>query len=311
MKKTVLIADDDPTWLENTAARLREEGIEVVCVDTDLSQALETIASRSDDLAAVVLDVYMLRGRDPAFAKASPHDPGGLAAARVLRLRYPELPLIGVSRSPDEVPTAQAWFLERGGFDWPVGVFTKTLEESLLIDLLCKIAGQPRGIKRIFLVHGHDHKTLDRTIEWVRAIPGFEPVTIRDGAAGGMTWIEQLERLAERAFMAWILLTPDDEVGSKKARGTSELRARQNVILELGFFLGKFGRKSSRVLLLLKTGVDLPSDLQGIRHIKLGDNFEDFLRELYREIGPWLPPISPPTPPPPPAPPELGDPGPT
>ena len=39
-------------------------------------------------------------------------------------------------------------------------------------------------------------------------------------------------------------------------------RARQNVVFELGFFIGALGR--SRVAVLYEDGVELPSDMNGI-----------------------------------------------
>jgi predicted nucleotide-binding protein len=44
-------------------------------------------------------------------------------------------------------------------------------------------------------------------------------------------------------------------------------RARQNVILELGYFIGKLGR--SRVAVLLAPGTEQPSDILGIAYIPL------------------------------------------
>lgn len=47
-------------------------------------------------------------------------------------------------------------------------------------------------------------------------------------------------------------------------------RARQNVILELGFFLGKLGRK--RVCALYEEGVEIPSDYDGVIFVPLDKN---------------------------------------
>ena len=47
-------------------------------------------------------------------------------------------------------------------------------------------------------------------------------------------------------------------------------RARQNVIFELGFFIGMLGRH--RVCALYKGGVELPSDLSGVLWIPMDTN---------------------------------------
>lgn len=72
-------------------------------------------------------------------------------------------------------------------------------------------------------------------------------------------------RLQPRAY-ALILLSPDD-IGGPKGCPPERLhgRARQNVILELGLFVGKLGR--SRVGVLYKPGVELPSDISGVVYI--------------------------------------------
>jgi predicted nucleotide-binding protein len=46
-----------------------------------------------------------------------------------------------------------------------------------------------------------------------------------------------------------------------------QLRGRQNVIFELGFFFGKLGRQ--RVTVLLEKGVEKPSDIEGLVYITL------------------------------------------
>ncbi len=80
---------------------------------------------------------------------------------------------------------------------------------------------------------------------------------------------------------AVVLLTGDDEA---RLRGTSnELlpRARQNVILELGYFLGRLGRR--RVCALCESGVEIPSDYQGVLFMLI-DPSERWRFDLVREL---------------------------
>jgi predicted nucleotide-binding protein len=58
-----------------------------------------------------------------------------------------------------------------------------------------------------------------------------------------------------------VLLTPDDLGGSVSAGATTS-RARQNVIFELGYFVGKLDR--GKVCLLRRGDVEIPSDLYGV-----------------------------------------------
>jgi predicted nucleotide-binding protein len=67
---------------------------------------------------------------------------------------------------------------------------------------------------------------------------------------------------------AVVLLTADDRGGTMKtAYDAQKPRARQNVILELGFFLGKLGRK--RVCAIYQEGVEIPSDYSGVVFVPL------------------------------------------
>ncbi|MFL4399671.1 TIR domain-containing protein [Citrobacter portucalensis] len=80
-------------------------------------------------------------------------------------------------------------------------------------------------------------------------------------------------------IFAVVLLTPDDE-GCVKG-GTLEPRARQNVLLELGFFIGHLGR--DKVCALKKGAVEIPSDFAGVVWEHMDDNNgwkQSFSREL-------------------------------
>jgi predicted nucleotide-binding protein len=75
---------------------------------------------------------------------------------------------------------------------------------------------------------------------------GLKVVILHKQSSQGMTIIEKIERHSSVGY-AVVLLTPDD-VGAKKpvdrTLGSEDLRfrARQNVILELGYFLAFLGR---------------------------------------------------------------------
>jgi predicted nucleotide-binding protein len=70
--------------------------------------------------------------------------------------------------------------------------------------------------------------------------------------------------------MAVVLLTGDDKGGLKDQPVKNQRsRARQNVILELGFFLAKLG--AERVITLFHEDVEVPSDYSGILFIPLDE----------------------------------------
>jgi predicted nucleotide-binding protein len=118
------------------------------------------------------------------------------------------------------------------------------------------------GSRRVFIVHGHDEAALHAAARVVERL-GMEAVILREQANSGQTIIEKFDEHSEQASFAVVLLTPDD-VGGPCDAAAEQLRhrARQNVVAELFFFIGKLGR--GRVCALVKGDVELPSDLAGV-----------------------------------------------
>jgi predicted nucleotide-binding protein len=121
--------------------------------------------------------------------------------------------------------------------------------------------------KRVFVVHGHDSGAKETVARYLDRL-GLEPVILHEQPNEGRTAIEKFELHSDVGF-AVILLTPDDVGASKATPADLKPRARQNVILELGYFLGKL--KRSRVCALYTPGVEIPTDYQGVLWIELDD----------------------------------------
>lgn len=117
----------------------------------------------------------------------------------------------------------------------------------------------------VFVVHGHDGETKVNVARFLSKLLGRDPIILHEQPDRGRTIIEKFEDHAARAACAVVLLTRDDVGGP--AGGDQQPRARQNVVLELGFFLGKLGR--SRAIILYEAGVELPSDLHGVLYVPL------------------------------------------
>jgi len=122
------------------------------------------------------------------------------------------------------------------------------------------------GTRPIFVVHGRDDAAKHELARVLERTTDRKAVVLHERANQGQTLLEKLERHAEQAAYAVVLLTGDDE---GRLRGEQDLRprARQNVVLELGFFLGLLGR--GRVAVLAAPGVDHPSDISGLVYIPL------------------------------------------
>jgi predicted nucleotide-binding protein len=130
-------------------------------------------------------------------------------------------------------------------------------------------AGRPGATvtfdRSVFVVHGHDHAALQQVVRLIERLE-LKPIVLVEEPSRGRTIIEKLEEQSKTS-VAIIILTPDD-IGAPAAQPDAmKPRARQNVILELGYFLGVLGRE--RVIVLYTDGVELPSDYVGVEYIRL------------------------------------------
>ena len=96
---------------------------------------------------------------------------------------------------------------------------------------------------------------------------GLQPIILHEQPNSGRTIIEKFETYSSDISFAIVLLTPDDIGGINENDQEQQPRARQNVIMELGYFMGRLGR--TRVCALHKGGVELPSDYQGVVYIAM------------------------------------------
>jgi len=132
---------------------------------------------------------------------------------------------------------------------------------------------------KIFIVHGSDNES-KLSLESLLRDVGLDPIILHKQANEGKTLIEKFEEYAGKAQYAFVLFTPDD-VGGKDEKHLRP-RARQNAILEYGYFLGKLKRKN--VCCLYKEGTEIPSDMDGLVYIKFLKTPEDSYREITREL---------------------------
>ncbi|SDU56899.1 TIR domain-containing protein [Pseudomonas mandelii] len=112
--------------------------------------------------------------------------------------------------------------------------------------------------RKVFIVHGHDEGSREMVARFLERV-GFQSIILHEQANQGRTVMEKVEAHGEVGF-AVVLLTPDDE-GCTKG-GAPEPRARQNVLLELGYFLGRLGR--DKVCALKRGTLEIPSDFAGV-----------------------------------------------
>lgn len=120
--------------------------------------------------------------------------------------------------------------------------------------------------KAVFLVHGHDESVLHQTARMLEKLD-ITVIILRELPNAGRTIIEKFVDYSNVRF-AVVLLTGDDRGGEKTLEfDRQKQRPRQNVILELGYFLGKLGRR--HVCALYQKGVEIPSDYDGVLFVQL------------------------------------------
>lgn len=139
--------------------------------------------------------------------------------------------------------------------------------------------------KKVFIVHGHDDVmkvSVARVIEKL----GFEPIILHEKANMGKTIIEKFETHSLDVLFAIILMSPDD-MGCKADEfpDSARSRARQNVILELGYFTGTLGRERVFVLAKDPDTLELPSDIFAVLYTPYRDGWENKLVQEMKECG--------------------------
>jgi predicted nucleotide-binding protein len=109
---------------------------------------------------------------------------------------------------------------------------------------------------------------------------GFKPIILHEQASSGKTIIEKIEEYSNVGF-GIVLYTPCDTGSPKKEVLLFKDRARQNVVFEHGYLIGKIGRKN--VCALVKGEIETPNDISGVVYVKM-DEEEAWHMKLAKEL---------------------------
>lgn len=136
---------------------------------------------------------------------------------------------------------------------------------------------------KVFIVHGHDDAAKQAVARFVEKI-GLEAIILHEQASSGKTIIEKIEANSNVGF-AIVLYTPCDLGASKEKPDQQKPRARQNVIFEHGYLIGKIGRKN--VCALVKGDIEKPNDISGVVYIKMdeGDGWKYTVAKEMKACG--------------------------
>lgn len=138
---------------------------------------------------------------------------------------------------------------------------------------------QAFNTSQVFIVHGHDELAKLEMSDFVESL-GLQPIILHMQASSGRTIIEKIEDYSNVGF-GIVLYTPCD-VGQKAGALTGSYRARQNVVFEHGYLIGKLGR--SRVSAVVKGTVETLNDISGVVYVSL-DEKGRWKEELKKEMG--------------------------
>jgi len=135
---------------------------------------------------------------------------------------------------------------------------------------------------QVFIVHGHDDLAKLEMADFIESL-GLEPIILHMQASSGRTIIEKIEYYSNVGF-GIVLYTPCD-VGSKVGALSGAYRARQNVVFEHGYLIGKLGRP--RVAAIVKDTVETPNDISGVVYVALDPqgNWKEDLKKEMRSVG--------------------------
>lgn len=133
----------------------------------------------------------------------------------------------------------------------------------------------------IFIGHGRDIAWRDLK-DHLTDKHGYAVHAYEVGARAGHTIRDFLDDMLRESTVALIVLTAEDETAD------ALLRARQNVVHELGLFQGRLG--FSRAIAIVENGTELMTNLDGVQQLRfekgnIASTFGDVLATLRREFG--------------------------
>ena len=149
------------------------------------------------------------------------------------------------------------------------------------------ISQKGQKINKVFIVHGHDGEMKHEVANVLLKLK-LEPIILHEQPDEGKTIIEKFEKHSDVDF-AVILLAPDDFAYPKGASPSEgKYRARQNVIMELGYFIAKLGRNRVVALYKQNSNFEIPSDYLGVLYKPYIGDWRYKLADEMKEIDPGI-----------------------
>jgi predicted nucleotide-binding protein len=234
-----LVVEDDLDFAERLLASLDSEGM--IVSHSANEPSAEDLMIR-EDFDIILIDLML----PPTYS-----DEGLVVLRKALSLQ-PEATVILMTSREERTVTPVAEAMRLGAQDF------LDKNDDLVVEKLMARIHQLEAEKRngVFVSHGHNELLRLKLKNFVEQRLHRRAVVLAEQPSRGMTIVEKLERASVDCSSAVVLLTCDDETAA------GGFRPRQNVIHEIGFFQGRYGRKN--VVLLVEEGVELFSNISGI-----------------------------------------------
>ena len=131
--------------------------------------------------------------------------------------------------------------------------------------------------RKVFIVHGHDDAATSETARFIEQLK-LIPIILREQPSAGNTIIEKIEANSDVGF--GIVLYTECDLGTVKTEPDKlKFRARQNVVFEHGYLIGRIKRKN--VCALVKGNIETPNDISGVVYVKMDSGWK---MELFKEL---------------------------
>ena len=154
-------------------------------------------------------------------------------------------------------------------------VYLEEITEELETIPQSNVITKPQNMDKIFIVHGRNGE-LKQSVARIIEKQGIEAIILSEQANQGRTIIEKFESYSDVGGA--ICLFTSDDIGKAKGELEDKFRARQNVVLETGYFMGMLGR--NHVIILSDNGIEMPSDLSGVVYTNTSNWEVEVLKEL-------------------------------
>lgn len=273
-----LVVEDDTFYLRRVCEELTDFGIDAVPAES-LEDAMRHPAT---DFSVVITDVMLPNNPEKSGVSEIETRGGslsGLYFARFVRKQNAECKIIFLTGAESSAQVNE-WAAKNGA------TFISKENGYGELKAMLRAISPEKSRTRIstFIVHGHDEVALLELKNFLQNNLGLpEPIVLREKPNCGRAILEKFEAYAYGVDLVFVLLTPDD-TGRKANSDDERRRGRQNVIFELGFFFGKIGRNTGKVIVLAKGDVELPSDIHGLVWINIERGINAAGEEIRREL---------------------------